>query len=105
MPVYDLECEKCGKVLLDEFVWNTELANYKCPIENCDGKMSVLMNNNTFIAKLVGFGFHNTEYMGSVKKFVKGRRTSDLTQGDASIARKLNKKHPHLKPIKPVAFI
>ena len=57
MPIYEYECDKCGKVL-EAYQKFSEKPLKKC--EHCSGKLNKLISHSTFHLK--GTGWYVTDY-------------------------------------------
>ncbi|MGB5155863.1 FmdB family zinc ribbon protein [Desulfobacterium sp. N47] len=59
MPIYEYECEKCGKI--DEVIQKfSDKPLTKC--KSCSGKLHKLISHNSF--QLKGSGWYVTDYAG-----------------------------------------
>ncbi|OQY13069.1 MAG: FmdB family transcriptional regulator [Desulfobacteraceae bacterium 4572_19] len=81
MPIYEYECDKCGKI--DEVVQKiSDEPLVKCRF--CSGKVHKLISQSTFHLK--GSGWYVTDYAGKAdKKPSKGAVGSKKTNGSSKV--------------------
>ncbi len=79
MPIYEYECEKCGKVV-EQWQKINDPPLEQC--EGCGGKMHKLISHSSFHLK--GSGWYVTDYVrkGSEKKEEKKKDSSSSSSSD-----------------------
>lgn len=59
MPIYEYQCEKCGKVFEE---WQSGFQERELPCPECEGASRRLISNTSFVLK--GSGWYVTDYAG-----------------------------------------